>query len=67
MNSMQIYIDELKKKMNIENLHHNHKPCLGIVKNCEYCQLFGNIFEHGSVKYDENIFDINLVSFRKPN
>ena len=65
MNSMQSHIRQLKKKLNIEDLHHNHKPCLGIAQNCDYCILFGNLFENGSVKYDENIFDFNLVSLKK--
>ena len=26
------------------NLNHNHPPVQFLVKNCEYCKLYGNMF-----------------------
>ena len=52
--------------MNSDNpITHNHKPCFGLVKDCIYCQKFGNFFEKGPVKYDPNVHDINMISFKE--
>lgn len=32
---------------------HNHLPISGLVDGCEYCALYGNIFEDGPVKLDD--------------
>jgi hypothetical protein len=31
---------------------HNHLPICGIVSGCEYCELYGNIFESGPMKLE---------------
>ena len=46
---------------------HNHKPCYGLVKNCLYCQQYGNFFEKGPVKYDPKLHNINMISFKEEN
>ena len=35
-------------------LTHNHVPVTGLVKNCNYCKLFGNVFTNGPISSKEN-------------
>lgn len=41
---------------NIKNqLSHNHVPVTGIVQNCNYCKIFGNVFANGPIRSTENL------------
>lgn len=35
-------------------LIHNHVPVTGLVENCNYCKLFGNVFLNGPITSTEN-------------
>lgn len=35
-------------------LTHNHVPITGLVENCNYCKLFGNVFTSGPISSKEN-------------
>ena len=47
-------------KQNINNIMtHSHPPITGIVKDCKYCQMFGNVFENGPIKMEKNHLRMN--------
>jgi hypothetical protein len=54
LNNIEKNIDyEIEKwfTKNLKNiLKHNHPPLQGIVRGCKYCEMFGNVFQHGSIK-----------------
>lgn len=33
-------------------IKHNHPPVSGIVPNCEYCKMNGNVFINGPIQLD---------------
>lgn len=35
----------LQNEIRNKQLKHNHQPVKGVVPNCYYCQMYGNIFE----------------------
>ena len=46
----------------ISNLKHNHPTTNELVKNCPYCIKYGNIFEHGILKFNDiNLDELNII------
>ena len=39
-------VNEIKKTKTLKQLEHNHPPLRFIVKNCEYCEKYGNVFSN---------------------
>jgi hypothetical protein len=43
---------------------HNHPPVKGLVNDCEYCQIYGNVFSDGPFKVDETKLKPHMVCFK---
>lgn len=74
------YIQSIEKRLEhkIENeckniistnlpIKHNHPPMTGIIPNCRYCQLYGNILEHGEVPIENTDLKNKLLCFTSNN
>lgn len=46
-NVIDLHLNNIEKDKTI--ICHNHPPLFGIVSNCEYCKVYGNILENGQI------------------
>ena len=44
-------------------LKHNHPPQIGLIPNCKYCEIYGNILEFGEVCLNETELKDNIYAF----
>jgi hypothetical protein len=42
---------------------HNHSPMMGIIDSCKYCQMYGNILEHGEISIKDTELKTKLLCF----
>lgn len=48
-------------------VRHTHPPVTGLVEDCDYCKLYGNVFLNGPMKVDESKLQPYMISFRNQN